>query len=300
MDEDPETAQAKQHLVEEKGFPPTLVEGTVNAFQQPVDSNMENYRRNVSLLMSRLPEFADQAQTSLAAVEDMDNAQYRRTAKQLKNKIVKKIQEGGVFDEEMEKMVVGYTLMNGDAEPLLDYFQEKREGTAGGMKYEGWKPPSISNPQLGQIGTALDQNAEAVFGPNGKDIVESLKEQRGTRGGESMFEEIVDRGARIAAERYGELGMGPGGKDRQSQFNLTEEALRAIQEDYMANPYKEEGMLHNLPFVGGLFDPVYVPQTRPGLGAVNSMVPDPEGEETMSAPNGMGNVTYTDFLKGEY
>jgi hypothetical protein len=133
----PEEAEMAAGKLVEIGAPPEVAGGFAQAFASPTTGDSENYRRNISMLSFEFPEFIEEQQNTIAAIQDMDNAKYRQTAKMLKDKIRQKIQSGGTFDAEMEQLIVGLATMEGDVSPLLNYFKSKRpDGNKMGPKWD--------------------------------------------------------------------------------------------------------------------------------------------------------------------
>ena len=175
----PEEAQAKQMLVEEKGYPAELVDGVQQVINDPNPTAPETARRNIQMLAFEFPEFIQEQGNAVAAIEDMDNAKYRKVAKQLKDDVVKAVQSGDMFSDEIEQKIIGLSVMSGDVSPLMDYFKSKREGKDSLAKYD--KPSDVFTDQRVQsLAKSIDADPAAFgFDPDeweSRDVDERLAE----------------------------------------------------------------------------------------------------------------------------
>ena len=157
-----EDAQVAERLVNERGFPPQLVEAGQAAFNNPGANNVEAATNNMLMLMTEFPEYAGDLAPIIEGMQGLRDSDMRKAKDKLQKEIVKKIEAGGVFDEDMEERLIGLSVLSGDISPSLDYFKEKRqaEGKATTAQVGKFDKPSdvLSQVDMTTLATLIDQD----------------------------------------------------------------------------------------------------------------------------------------------
>jgi len=216
-----------------------------------------------------------------------------------------KVASGETFNPEMEGLITSLALMNGDMNPLLGYFKQKKalaaakaKGGSGGS-FPGWKPGDPSGGDIQQLSTQVFANSSAIFGDKGPDIVEQLRETPVDAFGEVTALDAIS-GRYLQEAKQMEAILGSQGKLEQGMFSPIQYAQQRIAEDYMTGNLglQEEGNFPN-----GWFGSTYT--YAPGAGGeappvVESTITDTEGR-AVGSQNVDSDFSYADFLeqKGE-